>query len=106
MHFKEKCSLTDAVVRDFSEQGEKGGLRRKETEREARERRRQSKKELQEGERRRNRCREACRGLGHSCLQGGMLFIPRPAMLLGRATPSQGLRPLFQLTVRDEPVPA
>lgn len=71
MHFKEKCSLTDAVVRDFSEQGEKGGLRRKETEREreVRERGSQSKKELQEGERRRNRCREACRGLGHSCLQ-------------------------------------
>ena len=34
MHFKVKCSLMDAVVSDFSEQGEKGGLRRKERERE------------------------------------------------------------------------
>lgn len=48
---------------------------------------------------RRNRCPEACRGLGHSPPTRGnrnnSRFVPRSAMVLGKATPPPELRPLL-----------
>lgn len=115
LHFKENYSFVDAVVNDFSDQGKKGVWKGKKDlyiKRETREkgRDRKSKKEVQEGERRRKRCPEACTRLRHSCRlreeKQILIFIPHPAMLLGRTPPPQGLRPLLQLTVGDKPVSA